>query len=110
MPIPVLLADGKTIPRDTKTVWPYVCSKRGAVATEPKAEIPKPTVLGKYLMSLSSCDTAVLDCHLPQNHEVYLAESENGLTWSLVSEWEPYPGSVHDVIRRGDKLYVYDRQ
>ena len=61
-------------------------------------------------MSLSGCDTAVLDCHLPQNHEVYLAESENGLTWSLVSEWEPYPGSVPDVIRRGDKLYVYDRQ
>lgn len=127
VPIPVLLDDGNTIPSDTKTVWPYTCSKQDANTTEPKKEMPQtaqrdavatelkeqtsqPTVLGRYLMSFSSCDTAVLDCHLPQNHEVFLAESENGLTWSLVSEWESYPGSVPDVIRRGDKLYVYDRQ
>ena len=125
--IPVLLNDGSTIPRDTKTVWPYGCSKRDVGATEPKEETPQtvqrdagvtepkeetpqPAVFGRYLMSISSCDTAVLDCHSPQNHEVYLAESEDGLAWSLVPEWEPYPGSVPDVIRRGDKLYIYDRQ
>ena len=109
VPIPVLLDDGNTIPSDTKTVWPYACSKGDAGTTQPKEQTPQ-IVFGKYLMSISSCDTAVLDCHSPQNHEVYLAESENGLAWSLVPEWEPYPGSVPDIIRKGNKLYVYDRQ
>ena len=109
VPMPVLLDDGNTIPIDTKTVWPYACSEEVAGTTDPKEETPQ-TVFGKYLISISSCDTAVLDCHSPQNHEVYLAESENGLDWSLVPEWEPYPGSVPDIIRKENKLYVYDRQ
>ena len=109
VPIPVLLDDGNTIPSDTKTVWPYACSKGDAGTTQPKEQTPQ-IAFGKYLMSISSCDTAVLDCHSPQNHEVYLAESENGLAWSLVPEWEPYPGSVPDIIRKENKLYVYDRQ
>jgi len=38
---------------------------------------------------------------------VYLAQSDDGANWSLVPGWEPYAGSVPDVIRRGDTLYVY---
>ena len=41
VPIPVLLDDGNTIPSDTKTVWPYTCSKDDASTTEPKKEMPQ---------------------------------------------------------------------
>jgi len=38
---------------------------------------------------------------------VYLAQSSDGLNWNLIPGWEPFSGSVPDVIRRGDTLYIY---
>ncbi len=60
-----------------------------------------------YLLSFHACDTATANCRDPRNHQVYLAQSNDGASWSLVPGWMPYPGSVPDVIRRGDTLYVY---
>jgi hypothetical protein len=64
-------------------------------------------ITGKYLMAFHACDTAAAECSDWRNHQVYLAQSDNGAQWSIVSGWIPYPGSVPDVIRRGDTLYIY---
>ncbi len=61
-----------------------------------------------YLMAFHACDTSGgVECHDPRNHMVYLAGSEDGLNWSLIPGWEPYSGSVPDLIRRGETLYIY---
>lgn len=62
---------------------------------------------GQYLLALHACDSAAADCRSPQNHRVYLAHSDDGATWRLVPNWQPFVGSVPDVIRRGDTLYIY---
>lgn len=68
---------------------------------------PQP-IQDNYLMTFHACDTAsVGDCHDPRNHIVYLAQSADGINWELVPGWEPYGGSVPDVIRRGETLYIY---
>ena len=81
-----------------------------ATSTPERTPAKSRVVTGKYLMSFSSCETATTGCQDPRNHEVYLAQSDDGVSWSLVPGWEVYPGSVPDVIRRGSTLYVYDRQ
>jgi hypothetical protein len=65
------------------------------------------TVTGAYVMAFHACDTAATDCSNPQNHLVYLAQSDDGREWGLVPGWVPFRGSVPDVIRRGQTLYVY---
>ncbi len=50
----------------------------------------------------SECQTGVL------SHQTYLAQSDDGETWSLVPGWQAYVGSVPDVIRRGNTLYIFN--
>ena len=57
-------------------------------------------------MAFHGCKTGSGDCNNPSSHEVYLAQSNDGASWSLVLGWEPRDGSVPDVLRRGDTLYV----
>jgi len=65
-------------------------------------------ITAPYLMAFHACDTSAgIDCNMPMNHKVYLAQSEDGVNWSLVPGWQPFQGSVPDVIRRGDTLYIY---
>ena len=66
-----------------------------------------PGISGAYLLAFHACDPDVSDCNDPRNHRVYLAQSDDGVNWSVVPGWETYKGSVPDVIRRGDTLYVY---
>ena len=68
---------------------------------------PAPGISGAYLLAFHACDPDVSDCNDPRNHRVYLAQSDDGVNWSVVPGWETYKGSVPDVIRRGDTLYVY---
>ncbi len=58
----------------------------------------------KYIMAFHTCNAA---CTGFMNHQVHLAESNDGSTWSLVPNFVPYTGSVPDVITRGSKLYIY---
>jgi hypothetical protein len=58
-------------------------------------------------MTFHACDAFALDCNDPRNHHVYLAESNDGLTWDPVTGWQPFPGSVPDVIRRDDTVYIF---
>lgn len=60
----------------------------------------------KFLMAFHSCMVGSPDCNNPAHHEVQLAQSADGITWALVEGWKAYPGSVPDVLRRGDVLYV----
>lgn len=62
---------------------------------------------GKYIMAFHACNTATASCSDPQNHKIYIAQSDDGINWSSLSGYTPYSGSVPDLIRRGNSLYVY---
>lgn len=74
-----------------------------ATGVSPRAVTP-PTQ--PYLMSFHTCAAGATDCNSPSNHVVQLAQSSDGASWSLVSGWQSYKGSVPDVFRRGNTLYV----
>lgn len=57
-------------------------------------------------MSFHSCAPGSSDCNNPGNHIVQLAQSADGASWSLVTGWTSYKGSVPDVFRRGNTLYI----
>lgn len=67
-----------------------------------------PPLSGKYLLSFHACDTSTTNCFNPMTHKTYIAQSDDGIGWSPVSGYAPYLGSVPDLIRRGDTLYVYN--
>jgi hypothetical protein len=58
----------------------------------------------KYIMSFHTCGA---NCTGFADHMVNLAESDDGINWTLVPNFVPYKGSVPDVIIRGSKLYIY---
>lgn len=60
-----------------------------------------------YLMSFHTCAPGASDCNNPGNHIVQLAQSADGANWSLVGGWQSYKGSVPDVFRRGNTMYVF---
>lgn len=60
----------------------------------------------KYLMAFHSCVGGSPDCNKPAQHEVQLTQSQDGSTWTVVEGWQAYPGSVPDVLRRDEVLYV----
>ena len=63
-----------------------------------------------YLLAFHGCDTAKTDCRKPQNHLVYVAESQDGEAWNLLPNWEPFAGSVPDIVEREGILYIYSAQ
>ena len=63
------------------------------------------TVTRKYLMAFHACQGTL--CNDIKNHQTYLAESDDAITWSVVPGWQPFIGSVPDVVRRGNTLYLY---
>lgn len=80
----------------------------GAPALGPTLSSRAPLdITSPYLMSFHACDTAAAECRDPRNHQVYLAQSDDGAQWSIIPGWTPYAGSVPDVIRRGNTLYLY---
>jgi len=58
----------------------------------------------EYIMSFLTCDAS---CTGFQDHMVNLAESDDGINWTLVLNFISYNGSVPDVVIRGNKLYLY---
>ena len=74
-------------------------------AVPARAAISVPTQ--PFLMSFGTCVTGATDCMNPANHLVQLAQSADGRTWSLVGGWQSFKGSVPDVFRRGNTLYVF---
>ena len=41
------------------------------------------------------------------NHEVWIAYSDDGATWSFPEEDIPFEGSVPDILRRDNTLYAF---
>lgn len=66
------------------------------------------TVLGKYLLAFHVRDLSVsTSSSVNTNCKVYMAYSDDGASWSPLPNFTPYQGSAPDVIRRGNKLYIY---
>jgi hypothetical protein len=78
-----------------------------AARLKPTGSSPPVSLGGAYLIAFHACSAFTLDCNDSRNHRVYPAESSDGVTWNLVAGWRPLAGSVRDVIRRGDTVYVY---
>ena len=73
---------------------------------------PQPVTLnlqisGRYLMAFHACNTSAHQCDTPNDHQVYLAQSDDGEHWQIVTGWQPFQGSVPDIIRRGNTLYFF---
>ncbi len=62
---------------------------------------------GKYLMAFHAVDTTRPNWQSHLSKQVYVASSDDGVAWSLLPGYVPYKGSVPDVIRRRNTLYVY---
>lgn len=69
---------------------------------------------GKYMLTFHACDANTTTCTDPQNHKVYLTTCSanaiadcNGSAWDLVPGWTAYAGSVPDLVRRTDSVYIY---
>ncbi len=58
-------------------------------------------------MVFCACDTATKDCTKNPNDYSYLAYSDDGASWQLVSGFSGFQGSVPDVVKRGSTLYIY---
>ncbi|MFQ5343854.1 MAG: hypothetical protein ACE5F6_20110, partial [Anaerolineae bacterium] len=97
------LADGRYIMIYVTVIPEYLDSG----GSPPPPQSPISNLQSPYLLAFHACNTIATECRDPRNHQVYLAQSDDGADWSLVPGWEPYQGSVPDVIRRGDTIYVY---
>lgn len=63
---------------------------------------------GKYFLAFHACDRSAKDCVTTNtNHSIYLAYSDDGVSWSPLPNYTPFQGSVPDVVKRGDTLYIY---
>ena len=89
-------------------------SSTASVPPKPTAtQIPTPTpsslspFTDKFLMAFLACNNSAANCGDPRNHQTFLAQSNDGATWTLVSGVQPLSGSVPDVIRRGNTLYIF---
>lgn len=58
----------------------------------------------KYLLAFHACES----CADLGNHMTYLAQSDNGSDWSLLPGYTARQGSVPDIVRRGNTLYVFN--
>lgn len=78
------------------------------VVTVGEAQTQSSSVLTKrYLLAFHACDTTSTNCDDPRNHQTYLAQSDDGASWSIPSGYTSFSGSVPDVVRRGQTIYVY---
>ena len=58
-------------------------------------------------MAFQVCDPS-LDCGDPANTKIYLAQSDDGSTWTPIPGFQPVAGSTPELIRRDDTLYLFD--
>lgn len=93
----------RSVVRETIAVVAIVAAL--SVPAPVRAAVTAPTQ--PYLMSFHTCVVGATDCNNPGNHLVQLAQSADGRSWSLLSGWQSYKGSVPDVYRRGNTLYVF---
>lgn len=57
-----------------------------------------------YMMAFHAHEADVTD---PSLHMIYLAGSDDGVTWSLIEEWTPLSGSVPDLMFHNGWLWIF---
>ena len=62
---------------------------------------------GEYLMAMFACDGFICMDPTAFNHEIWIMYSDNGEDWAVPDDYEPFEGSVPDLIRRDNTLYVF---
>lgn len=100
-PTAINQGEQNAVPQNTSSVS---VSPKSTATTTPSLLSP---FTGKYLMAFLACNSSTASCNDPRNHRTFLAQSNDGATWTLVSSVPSLPGSVPDVIRRGNTLYVF---
>ncbi|MED5330655.1 MAG: hypothetical protein VX916_05135 [Planctomycetota bacterium] len=78
------------------------------VALATLVPVAQAQVSDTYFMAVHGCEDPSVDCHSPMNHQTYLLSSDDGENWTALAGWTSYQGSVPDLIRRGDTLYLYN--
>jgi len=64
----------------------------------------------EYFMTVTFCQpNLTTDCSSPANHQVIASGSDDGSTWTVLPYWGMfiYNGSVPDIVRRGNTVYVF---
>lgn len=56
------------------------------------------------MMSFHACAS---NCSDPSNHSIYLAGSNDGISWARIDAFTTVPGSVPDLIFYNNFLYIY---
>ncbi len=59
-----------------------------------------------FWFAFHACNLKTTDCGDPQNHRVYLSTTNDFASFTLLPNWG-MKGSVPDVVRRGNTVYVY---
>lgn len=59
-----------------------------------------------YLLTFHACPLA--QASNPENHYTYLAGSDNGSRWRIPTNYTAFKGSVPDVVRRSQTIFVYN--
>lgn len=59
-------------------------------------------------MAFHACDQATINCNDPRNHQTHVVQSDDGRVWASLPNYKPHAGSVPDIIRRGNTLYVFN--
>ncbi len=59
-----------------------------------------------FWFAFHACNSKTTNCGDPQNHRVYLSTTNDFSTFSVLPNWG-LQGSVPDVVRRGNTVYVY---
>ena len=70
-------------------------------------DFPNGRYPGQYLLTVFACEATM--CMEPNafNHEVWIAYSDDGVTWTFPDNDQPFEGSVPDLIRRDNTLYAF---
>jgi len=105
-PTTINQGEQNTVPLKTATSPPSTVSIPPKSTTTPTPSFSSPFT-DKYLMAFLACNNSTANCSDPRNHQTFLAQSNDGVNWTRVSGIPPLPGSVPDVIRRGNTLYIF---
>jgi Leucine-rich repeat (LRR) protein len=48
-------------------------------------------------MAFHACDESTVDCNNPSNHQAYVAQSDDGASWSILSGWTALPPEIGNL-------------
>lgn len=105
-PHPSTVAESQ--PQDSRRRWLLLRFLAAGLVAACVAACPAAHAAGmdrRFLLAFHACDGAA--CNDPRQHRVYLGQSNHGRRFEIVPGWTPYQGSVPEVLRRGETVYVY---